>query len=193
MENLKTGNNLKIDNLSLQLEKAGIDTSLWGTGGYKTFDHLLNEIECQEAILTTNVNGELLRKVEIVGAAIYYLTDDGSKYYLLEEKQIYVDGRERRRSAINNRSVFEKKKPNESPMGAMTRGIQEELGLEGDIYLEKADMYHTVTDSASYPGLKADNTFYMFESMLTQEQFNPDGYIERQPDKTTYFTWVKIE
>jgi len=193
VESFETDNSYKIDALGFRLKKAGIDISKWGTGGYKTIDHLLAEIECQEAILATDANGELLRKVEVVGAAIYHLTDDGNKYYLLEEKQIYIDGRERRRLAINNRSVFEKKKPNESPTEAMIRGVREELGLGGDIYLEETDTYHKIADSDSYPGLKAESTFYMFESILTQEQFNPDGYIERQPDKTTYFTWVKIE
>jgi hypothetical protein len=99
----------KMDDLNLQLKKAGIDISSWGTGGYKTIGHLLNEIESQETILTTDVNGELLRKIEVVGAAIFHISDDGKRYYLKEEKQIFIDGRERQRPVTNNRSVFEKK------------------------------------------------------------------------------------
>lgn len=183
----------KIDDLNLQLEKAGIDVSSWGTGGYKTLKHLLNEIETQDTILTTDTNGELLRKIEVVGAAIFYFSDDGKKYSLKEEKQIFIDGRERRRPAINGQSVFEKKRPDENSKQAMIRGIQEELGLLGGINLEQTDMYHKIEDSDSYPGLNTDSTLYMFDSILTQEQFSPDGYIEEQSDIITYFTWTEIE
>jgi hypothetical protein len=183
----------KIDDLNLQLKKAGIDVSGWGTGGYKTLEHLSNEIESQETILTTDTNGELLRKIEVVGAAIFYFSDDGKKYSLKEEKQIFIDGRERRRLAIKGRSIFEKMKPNEDPKCAIIRGIQEELGIKGDIDLRQTDTYKKIGDSDSYPGLKTESTLYMFNSTLSQEQFNPDGYIEEQPDKTTYFTWIEIE
>jgi hypothetical protein len=75
----------------------------------------------------------------------------------------------------------------------MIRGIHEELGLLGDINLEQTDTCYELEDSDSYPGLRTDSILHMFESILTKEQFNPEGYIEEQSDKTTYFTWVEIE
>lgn len=193
MENFESNKESKIDDLIFRLKKAGIDVSSWGTGEYKTFEHLLNEIESQETKLSIDVNGELVRTIEVVGAAIYYISNDGKKYYLKEEKQIFIDGRERRRPMTKGRSVFEKMKPNEIPKEAIIRGIREELGIKGDIDLRQTDTYNKIENSESYPGLRTKSTLYMFDSLLNQEQYNPDGYIEEQSDKTTYFTWLEIE
>jgi hypothetical protein len=33
---------------------------------------------------------------------------------------------------------------------------------------------------------------YWFKAILTDEQYNPEWYIEKQEDKDTYFVWKKI-
>ena len=77
-----------ISKLRLQLKNAGIDISIWGTGGYKTLEHLAKEIDCKEIVLTTDENGELIRISEVVAAKIFYNHDDGKTYRLKEEKQV---------------------------------------------------------------------------------------------------------
>lgn len=47
--------------------------------------------------------------------------------------------------------------------------------------------------SLSYPGLTSKYKGHQFTCYLTEQQFNPEGYIEKQEDKSTFFTWVKYE
>ena len=174
-----------------QLENAKIDVSQWGIGGAKTIKHLLKEIENGETILVTDEVGELLRKVVMGGVIVYYTSSDGKKYRLKEEKQIFKDGRERRRSL--EQSVLEKMKPNEDPEEAMIRGMREELGIKGEIALTKIDMNEKSEMSTSYPGLLTQFTRHIFEATLNDEQFRPEGYIEEQPDKSTHFVWEEVK
>ena len=175
------------DSLQAQLEDAGIDTSTWGTGQAKTLAHLQKEIESGETVLVTGENGELLRKVVVGGADIFYEAPDGKQYRLKEDRQLFTDGRERRRDL--GQAVSEKMKPDEDPQSAMIRGIREELGISGDITLtETGTDEHRVT-SASYPGLESQYIRHTYKVVLSDEQFNPEGYTEEQEDKSTFFVW----
>lgn len=166
-----------------------IDTSNWGTGNAKTIEHLLSEMINNEATLVISEDGKLLKKTEVARASVYYNNiDNGKLYRLVEDRQIFKDGRERRRNS-KSRAVFEKMQPNEIPEQAMLRGIREELGVLGDITLTYIKTGEYYGDSISYPGLQSEKILYTFEAIFSKEQFNPDGYIEVQPDKTTYFVW----
>jgi len=182
----------KVDRLKSKLETFGIDISAWGTGGYKTLDHLTKEIECQEVFLNVNENSELIRISEVVAATIFYTHDDGKKYCLREEKQVFFDGRERVRSSAGQ-SVFEKMQLGEDPTEAMLRGISEELGIVGSMLLNYVDKVENIADSKSYPGLQTKSTTHLFEAILNSEQFHPQGYREEQPDKVTYFIWESVK
>ena len=192
MENFKSeGKYSAIDNLQKRLESAGIDTSLWGVGRAKTLAHLQEELENGEVILIEGENGELIRQGVVVGADIYYKSHDGKKYYLREERQIFRDGRVRERKL--EQSVSEKLKRGEDPENAMIRGLKEELGIDGEIHMQMIKTYEKVVNSSSYPGLLSRYTIHWFRVVLTDDQFNPEGYIEEQPDKTTYFVWKEIK
>ncbi len=182
---------LKTTDLKTQLEEAGIDISLWGKGESKTFEHLQKEIEEGETNLVKNEQGELLRKVVVGIADIYFLTDEGKKLHLKEEKQVFRDGRSRVRDLGG--SVFEKMKPDEDPEEAVCRGVQEELGLSGPVALVKKATQEQLVDSPSYPGLKSQYVRHIFETFINKEQFKPEGYVEEQKDKSTYFVWEEIE
>lgn len=190
MENL---NEAKIgtNKLKSQLEAFGVDISIWGTRGYKTLDHLVNEIEDQEVILDVNENGELIKISEIVAATVLCFYEDKT-YRLKEERQVFKDGRERFRLSAG-RSVFEKMKLGEKPDKAILRGITEELSIAGEIILNYVGKIEHMADSKSYPGIKAKSTTHFFEAILESSQFNPDGYVEEQADKITYFVWEQIE
>lgn len=77
MENFEKKEHFATDALKEQLAAAGIDTSSWGTGQAKTLAHLQKEIESGETILITGETGELLRRVVVGGADIYYQSPDG--------------------------------------------------------------------------------------------------------------------
>ena len=48
-------------------------------------------------------------------------------------------------------------------------------------------------DSNSYPGLHTIYRENSFTCVLTDDQYNEDGYVENQKDKSTYFKWIKIK
>lgn len=172
------------------LENKGIDTSQWGKGEAKTIEHLQREIEEQESILLIDDSGELIRRVMIVGADIYHTFQDGKTYRLKEDRQVFNDGRERRRDY--GHAVSEKMKIDEIPEAAMIRGIREELGIGGNIELTKTLADEKNIFSPSYPGLNSLYIRYEFEVLLSDEQFNIEGYVEEQDDKKTYFIWEEI-
>lgn len=177
--------------LEQQLKQAGIDISSWGTGEAKTLEDLKKEIECGETVLVTGKKGELLRKVEVCDANVYYISPEGKKYLLREDKQVFKDGRVRRRHL--GQSVSEKMKPGEKPADAMIRGIQEELGIKGKIAITEIGTDEQTIGSPSYPGLQSQYIHHKYEVFLNAEQFNPDGYVEEQKNKTTYFVWEEVE
>lgn len=191
MENLKNKKDLAIEALEQQLQEAGIDVSRWGWGEAKTLEHLQKEIENGETILVIGEKGELLRMVVVCGADIYYVSPDGKRYRLKEEKQVFKDGRERKRDL--GQAVSEKMKPDEDPRDAMIRGIREELGIQGDISLVQTGTDEQLLSSPSYPGLQSQYIRHKFEAILDKSQFRPEGYKEEQKDKTTYFIWEEVK
>jgi hypothetical protein len=191
MENFESRENFATNNLQKQLESANIDTSKWGTGQAKTLTHLQKEIESGETILVTGETGELLRQVVVGGADVYYESPDGKKYRLKEDRQVFKDGRERRRDL--GQAVSEKMKPDENPTDAMIRGIREELGISGEIKLTETGTDEQTLTSPSYPGLLSKYVRHKFQATLDDEQFNPEGYVENQSDKSTYFVWEEVD
>ena len=193
MEKLERLNELVLNTLRQQLENAGIDISKWGKGQAKTLAHLQEEIESGETILATGEQGELLRKVVVGGADIYYNSPEGEKYRLKEDKQVFKDGRERRRDL--GHAISEKMKPDENPKDAMIRGIREELGIEGEISLAEIGIDEQLPSSPglSYPGLQSQYIRHKFETTLNDRQFKRDGYVEEREDKSTYFVWEEVK
>ncbi len=180
-----------INNLQEQLESNGIDTSKWGKWKAKTLEHLQKEIDSGETILVVQNTGELLRQVLVGSSDVYYKDFFKGEYRLKEEKQVFKDGRERRRELPQ--SLSEKLKHDENPREAMIRGIKEELGINGEIELTELWVDKVILNSPSYPGLSSEYLCYKFKTKLNNKQFNPNGYIENQLDKSTYFVWEKLD
>ena len=172
------------------LKKYNIDTDLYGTGTFKTIGHLYKEIEEGETILSEE-NGNLVRMVEFVGARILYKLD-GKWLRLYESKQVFKDGRVRKRVHMPY-SAAEKFKTGEDPKEVIVRGIKEELGL--DITKEQFTFYNRVEteNNDDYPGILSKHIGHEFLVVLNESQYNPDGYIERQSDKDVYFEWRSIK
>lgn len=190
MGNFKRREHSATNALKKQLADAGIDTSSWGTGQAKTLAHLQKEIENGETILITGETGELLRRVDVGAADIYYQSSNGKKYRLKEDRQVFKDGRERRRDF--GQAVSEKLKPGEDFKEAMVRGIREELGISGEIALSETGEYVKQVNSMSYPGLESEHIIHEFQAILANEHFNPNGYVEEQSDKSTFFVWEEV-
>jgi hypothetical protein len=180
----------KKTNLIDYLSKYNIPVSEWGKGYAKTVEHLQKEIDSGECRLVLE-NGVLIREIEFVTCEIIY--KEGDKIFkLIEEKQIFTDGRTRTRDKES--SVSEKMKIGEDPKQSVFRGIEEELGVDlTETQLQKQGEINEDEVSNSFPGLMTRYKGYNYECEFTKEQYNPNGYTETQTDKTTYFIWKVIK
>jgi hypothetical protein len=182
--------NQELGNLIELLKKYDVPVDLWGTGKSKTVQHLLKELQGNECNIQEE--GEsITRYIEFVGIKIYYTDENDQRWFLKEEKQEFNDGRIRRRNIPS--SVSEKMKFGEDPSLSAIRGIKEELGVEiNQSQLSKHSDLHYDGGSVSYPGLDTKYKGHRFICNFNDTQFNPNGYIEVQEDKKTFFVWNKI-
>lgn len=178
-----------VQKLQLLLLQSKIPFQTWGTGETKTIRDLAKEVELGEAQLIESAQG-LIREINVVAITVLYTDEQGKTWRLIENKQEFHDGRSRTRTL--DASVGEKMMAGETPEQTAQRALQEELGLVTPPPARTASEKET-QDSQSYPGLPTQITRHRFEISLTSDQYRPDGYTEKQPDKTTYFIWVPAE
>ena len=172
------------------LKNHGVPVERFGTSTFKTIEHLVREIEAGESVLSEQ-DGRLLRSTSILYITVECWIGDQS-FRLREDRQIFTDGRLRRRPFLHG-SVAEKLKAGESPdQKAVIRALQEELGIDRVRSAQQAGITVLEEDSPSYPGLRARFTNHLWRVTLHPEDFQPEGYTEVQPDKTTYFVWDEI-
>ena len=171
------------------LKKHSVPVDSWGTGNSKTVGHLMNELKNKECSLEDK--GEYLtRYIEFVGIRVYYKDEDDCVWVLKEDKQEFNDGRVRKRTMPS--SVSEKMKFGEDPLISAIRGIEEELGVkvEGHQLRKYRDLKYD-GGSMSYPGLETKYKGHQYVCYFDKSQFDPNGYIEIQKDKKTFFVWYK--
>ena len=164
-----------------------IPLDTWGTGTAKTFDHLMYELRAQESRLEM-IDDVLVRVAE--GSAIYvYYEDAGRPLILREDRQVYKDGRVRRRADIDT-SVAEKRLPGEDPLETAYRALREELAIAERLPLVWQRKYDKgVVPSDSFPGMMSQYLVNLFELFLPERHYRPEGYVEHQADKSSYFIW----
>ena len=173
------------------LAENGVDVSEWGTNKAKTVDDLLEEIRQGESQLIVFEEG-LRRVTPIDQIEVRYTDPDGVQYRLVEEKQTFRDGRERVRNLP--RSLGEKIKAGEDPQQVASRGVYEELGILIDsTRFQSDDTEYEERESPSYPNLVTRYDKHNFLVELTDEEFNPQGYMEDDGKKVTTFVWQVIE
>lgn len=182
--------NYDLTELSNLLSRYNIPFKYWGQGKSKTLNHLLDEIQNKECYLEEK-NENITRYIEFVGVKIYYRNENGETWTLKEDRQEFKDGRIRRREMPN--SVSEKMITGEDAALAAARGIKEELGIEieKNQLTKRQDLFYN-GGSLSYPGLKTKYKGHKFICYLNKSQFNEEGYVENQKDKSTYFKWKKL-
>jgi hypothetical protein len=179
-------NPLDLKSLEEYLLRFGIPLEKWGKGYAKTLSHLLKEIESGECTISEE-GGNLSREIEFAMCEMFY-HDGKNLFKLIEEKQVFNDGRTRIRDKES--SVSEKMMIGEDPLESLIRGVKEELGiiLDESQIEEEGDVKKTES-SQSFPGLITKYSGHNFTCFLNQDQYNPNGYVEVQKDKRTYFIW----
>jgi hypothetical protein len=172
-----------------QLNDSGIDMSLYGQGKAKTIKDLVKEIEDNETVLVKE-NGKLLRKVQVGNVEIFYTNKTGDKFILKEDKQVFNDGRERRRAHLSG-SLSGKMRVDENPKESIIREIQEELGISSRLDVKEKITETETIESQSYPGLPTCYITNRFTADMTDKDFKLEGYVEKTNSLTTYFVWKK--
>jgi hypothetical protein len=173
------------------LSSAGVPLHTWGTGSAKTLDHLLKELDEGECTLTREPHG-IVRRGALAMVRVLHVAADGTTWWLREDRQVFRDGRVRRRDH-GGASVAEKIKPGEPTDERLAhRAVAEELGVRGPFLTQVLGETFEITPSPSYPGLENQLTVHRFEVALSREQFRPEGYVEHQPDKDTFFIWERV-
>lgn len=175
-----------LEEFSALLQTHGVPIDQWGIGKAKTIGHLFKEVEAGDSHLIIS-GGELVRRVKVALLRVYF-TDDSGSQYLREDRQKFFDGRVRVRDWLEW-SIAEKILPGESTTKAAKRAPLEELGIEGDVDMDFLETNQEQRLSISYPGLNTEYEMNYFEAHLTEDQYDPNGYVEEQSDKKTYWVW----
>lgn len=172
------------------LQKHAIDVARFGTGSAKTLAHLFAEIVDGETLLA-EVDRRLVRRVGVLGVDVF-ADIDGARFRLIEDRQVFNDGRERRRNMPT--SISEKLHQGENVLEAVTRAMNEEIGISEFKLMTPTPCTRTeVVDSPSYPGILSEYTKHEVDVLIASSAYKAEGYREIQSDKTTHFVWVPTE
>ncbi len=195
----------ELNDLTEWLSEKGVPLEEYGHSGKKEVADLLKEIkEGETQLFYDEETGEVIRKVAPIATRIFYIDPEThDKLELMEAVQVFKGDLSERRRKLSG-AVAEKAKIGENPADSVSRGIQEELGLEIDPssirFIEK-QVREDLTGQ-SYPGIHSIYETSVFETELDSSQFKPnihtvqlkDGplyyaYVEEQKKKNTYFAW----
>lgn len=179
-----------VQTLGAVLQAHGFDTARWGEGPTKTVADLWEEIAGGETELV-EVQGELVRRTCVAGVDVFTELPDGSRYRLREDRQVFRNGSERRRTLAT--SLGEKVKPGETTEVAVRRAITEELGVAEVASLTERGTDFVVRRSQTYDGMQTELEMRLAEVTIAPADFRPEGYVEHQADKSIYFVWEAVE
>ncbi len=182
--------NIPIDGLLDVLRAANIPIDEYGKGNAKTIEHLLSEIHEGEAIMTVGEQGAVYREVNVLWLDVLCELSDGKVYLLREDRQEFKDGRTRVRKLDS--SIGEKLKPDEKIEDAAYRALQEELGIGIVESLYENGYTERTFMPDSFPGIESNYKMHQYVSVIPEEAFKSEGYVEYQPDKTNYYVWTLI-
>ncbi len=156
----------------------------------KSVSTLYREIENGECILGIQEE-KLHRRVDVVSIKCFYTNEESQRFQIFEEKQVFKNGTERQRGF---KFVAEKLQLNETPEDGAKRGLAEELQIAGpDVHVVVLVEENTCEkkESSTYKGIQCSYNKYCFSCEIPA-LFYKDLYIEKQEDKSTFFTWIKI-
>jgi hypothetical protein len=171
--------------LEARLAQFGVDASRFGQGQAKTLETLHAEILNGEAELVER-DGTLIRRLMVLNVEVLLDRPDG-RYRLVEDRQVFADGRERRRGHLPV-AIAEKLYPAEDLEAALRRALLEELGIRSFETISHFAETIETANSTSFPGLESEYSIFSVTVLIGEEEFRHE-YMERQSDKTTYFVW----
>ena len=170
--------------LTVRLAAHGIDLARFGRGEAKSIAHLLAELESGEAELIER-DGQLIRRLAVLNIDVF-AEIGGRRLHLAEDRQVFADGRPRRRDLPA--SVSEKLHKGEDRNAAVNRALAEETGIHRFTVLSTFAETASVRESASFPGLLSEYAAHHISVLIDPAEYREE-YREDQPDKSTWFVW----
>jgi ADP-ribose pyrophosphatase YjhB (NUDIX family) len=166
----------------------GIDIALWSHDrSNKTIADLQAEIEAGESQLES-IDGTLTRIVRVATVSVNVRI--GEKLFLLvEDKQIFFTGAIRQRQW---KILAEKLYPDENPISAARRVLQEEIGLDYQGEFISLDSRVQQENSPSYPGLNSIYHTFNYQIFLTEEDLKAIRFVEVRGNKISLFTLEEV-
>lgn len=162
----------KLDDLDSYLRVNGVETSKWGQGPYKSVLDLWQEVVVGEATL-------LPGPLRVVAIAVLEITQNG---YVLLEKEQMLRGVTRHWGLMRGEKVA----ANETIRDGVVRGLRQELGLrEGQYEISGIETKPevVVTDSASYPGLRAVYLKFIVRVETSHLSVPPGEFVTDEVDR----------
>jgi hypothetical protein len=166
------------------LERNGVDTSAWGSGGTKSVADLWRELENAECALTADPPERLVSFTQV------NIEIGGRRLFEVAQKLVSGDVRPR------DSPPSEKMIPGETPEQAAIRCLREELGVEAcpdDVVPGSHKVPEKSSPSLSYPGLRTHYVMHEVSMRVdglpnteftTTERSSTDHAVE-----THYWAW----
>ncbi len=188
---------MNFSELTELLARNSIPTAQWGKGNAKTIENLLGEVNTGECTLVEE-SGRLIRKLRLARVEVlYYDFGTSISYRLAEVRQVFADGRMRTRVGLPT-SLCEKLRYDEPSKQGARRAVREELGIDETRQIvfsrnkvEKDEMI-SGTKAVSFPGIWTSSQATIYVWNMPRILFKPEGYVERQFDKSSYFVWRPV-
>jgi ADP-ribose pyrophosphatase YjhB (NUDIX family) len=157
----------------------------WGQGGNKSLTDLIKEIMRRESYLRIDNRG-ISRIVRMVKMRIIR---DGQ--LLIEDRQIFPDGCERKVSRIPGGKISS----HELPQEALIREMREELYCEKQQFrFSTKGVQLQEKQSISYPSLLTVYEMHTFDVVLDPQVVIPDNFQTKDENGThLFFKWVSAE
>ncbi|MBA2368881.1 MAG: hypothetical protein H0V82_07660 [Candidatus Protochlamydia sp.] len=176
-----------IDDFNRTLSEFSINTKSWDVKGVSS---LYDEIQNKECIFGIE-NERLHRRVDVVCIKCFHTNSQGERFQLIEEKQVFNNGVERKRGF---KCVSEKLESGELPEKGALRGLSEELQIFGED-VQVISLPHEnkseKKESGSYKGIDCTYNTFFFSCEIFHHYYQ-NIYVEVQKDKQTFFSWLKI-
>ncbi len=181
-----------VEELRTLLEQYGVDLGKWDAFSVELDKNLYNMLVSKEAGLI-DLGGKLFLTMRVACVNVWY-ESEGSKFVLYEEK-IVMQGEGGGKRVLDRKKgwgITEKVKFGEDPVEAAVRGVGEEIGVK--VLPKQLTNYRCEEkelETRAFPTLYASYKFHIYDLVLSGKEVHPNGYIEVDGNKTSYFKWRK--
>ena len=186
-EQLLADPSITLEELKQLMIEANVPVNEYGRGEAKDIDDLQKEISDGECTIAVAHDGTLTRQVKPVWVNVLCRLGDGRIMVLREEKQVFKDGRVRKRNLPS--SLGEKLKAGESTDDAALRALKEEIGVIEVTTMEKVHEESRTFTPPTFPGIKSTYSSTFYDVVIPESAYDAEGYVEYQLKKDNYYVW----